>query len=136
MPAVTEDNQLASAELFSRLRASEELYARAFMTSPVAMSITDVKSQRFTHINLAFSALVGYARAEVLGRTSQDLGFWRGSDARATVSERLPRVENLPLRRGEIRVKDGRLVPVLAGFSLVEVAEVESVLSVLVPLPE
>lgn len=125
-----------SAETIQRLRQSEELYARAFMSNPVAMSITDSVTGRFTHINTAFAELVGYTRSEIIGKTSEQLGFWPNRRQRTRIGERIERDDEMPLAEGRIQVRGGRLVRVLVSFRLLPTAPAATVLSVLVPLPD
>lgn len=120
--------------LLQRLRTSEELYARAFMSNPVAMSLTDVATSRFTHINTAFAELVGYTRSEILGRTSEDLRFWPERESREEVGRRIVEQDDLPLIKSSIRHRSGDLVPVLVSYRLLSVPPNPAVLSVLVPL--
>lgn len=121
--------------LLDRLRASEELYARAFMTNPIAMSITNSQTERFTHINLAFADLLGYARAEILGRTSAELSLWPDRERRPEVAAALERSGRFELQRGSVRRKGGDELHVLVAFQILPLGSVPSVLSVLVPLP-
>jgi PAS domain S-box-containing protein len=123
-------------QILARLRASEELYARTFMTNPVAMSITDLATGRFTHINLAFAAMVGYNRSEIIGRTSEEMKFWLDRSNREGIMRRIQASDDYPLVKTEIRHKSGDLVQALVSFRLLAVPPASSVLSVLVPLPQ
>lgn len=105
------------------------------MSNPVAMSITDSGTGRFTHINTAFAALVGYNRADIIGRTSEELGFWPDRGERARVGGRIERSDDMELVEGAVRVKGGSSVRVLASFRLLPLSPSPAVLSVLVPLP-
>ena len=58
------------------LRLSEEKFSKAFQTSPVWVSITTVNEGRFLEVNDTFSKISGFSRAEAIGSTSFDLGFW------------------------------------------------------------
>jgi PAS domain S-box-containing protein len=120
--------------LLDRLRASEELYARAFLTNPVAMSTTNVKTDQFTHINLAFAEMLGYTRAEILGRSSDELSLWPDRERRPDVAATLQRTGRLDLQQATIRAKGGSELPVLVAFQLLSLDSSPSVLSVLVPL--
>lgn len=120
-------------ELLQELRESEELYARAFMTNPVAMSITAADSGRFTHINSAFAELVGFLRIEIIGRTSEELGFWPDRSNREDVAIRVEEGDTYPLIPAKVRRKDGIDISVLVSFRHLPTGP--AVLSVLVPLP-
>lgn len=93
-------------------------------------------TQRFTHINSAFARLVGYTRADLLGRTSEELGLWPDRSRRDEVGLRLSDGEEPPLVRARVRVKSGGDVPVLVSYRLLELESGPAVLSVLVPLTD
>ncbi|MEY2879355.1 MAG: hypothetical protein RLZZ15_1735 [Verrucomicrobiota bacterium] len=74
----------------ARLRASEERFALAFRASPVAIFISRLKDGRLVDVNQAFLDTLGFQdRAEVVGRTSLELGLWADPADRARVLERL-----------------------------------------------
>lgn len=58
------------------LRKSEALFRDFFQTNPVATIIT-APSGTVHMINPAFSELTGYSGDDVLGKTAQELQFWR-----------------------------------------------------------
>jgi PAS domain S-box-containing protein len=120
-------------DFVDRLRKSEEIYARAFLGNPVAMSITNGMTGRFTEINSAFAALVGYSRSELIGRTSEELGLWPRRARREEIATGLLQGDELPLVAGRVRVKAGNEVAVLVGFRLLDIDRAPAVLSVLVP---
>lgn len=136
MVPVSTDEAASAQELLDRIRVSEELYSRAFMSNPIAMSVTDGTTHRFTHINGAFAALAGYNRADIIGRTSEDLQFWPERGTRTHIGERIARGDDFPLVRAEIRRKDGVLVPILVSYRMLKLNGGESVLTVMVPLGE
>lgn len=120
-------------EALAALRRSEELYARAFMQNPVAMTITNGETGRFTGANEEFLRLVGYWRAEVLGRTSQELALWPDYGDRERVGARLREGERVGPVKGGVRSKAGVVVPCTAFFRMLTTSEGSSVLTVLVP---
>src|SRR5690606_480962 len=64
------------------LRASEEKFAKAFHSSPDAITITELSSGRFIEVNEGFHRLTGYRPHEVIGRTSMELAIWPGEQRR------------------------------------------------------
>nr|WP_314494605.1 EAL domain-containing protein [uncultured Pseudomonas sp.] len=65
------------------LKASEEKFAKAFHSSPDAITITEFATGRYVEINDGFCRLTGYSAYEVLGRTARDLGIWADDEQRA-----------------------------------------------------
>lgn len=90
----------------SRRSAAEERFEVAFRHSPVASVITVAPRQLILDVNPAFEALSGYARADVVGRTSNELGLWAVpgiADALQASTAAGKPVDDVP-----IRVKDAR----------------------------
>jgi PAS domain S-box-containing protein len=89
------------------LRESEERFARAFEATPLALTITSLKTGRLLEVNEIFTRLSGYTREEAVGRTTLELGLWaRASDREAELA--------MALQRGQLhgieysfRMKDG-----------------------------
>jgi two-component system, cell cycle sensor histidine kinase and response regulator CckA len=59
-----------------RLRQSEEKFAKAFRSSPLAITISTEVDGRYVDVNDAFSNMLGYRREEVVGCTTHELGVW------------------------------------------------------------
>jgi PAS domain S-box-containing protein len=60
----------------AELRSSEERFETVFRSAPVAMALSKVADGTFIDVNPAFTALMGYERDEVFGRTSREVGFF------------------------------------------------------------
>jgi PAS domain S-box-containing protein len=76
---IQEGNQtIAERALF----ASEERFAKAFHSSPIAVCITRLEDGLFIEANERFLALMGYTREDLVGRTEVDLSFWRNVEER------------------------------------------------------
>ncbi|MHB8771588.1 MAG: PAS domain-containing hybrid sensor histidine kinase/response regulator [Syntrophales bacterium] len=67
------------------LRQSEERFSTAFHMSPVPTTINRFDDGRYLDVNDSFLRMLGYARAEVVGRTIAELGIWDREDHRALV---------------------------------------------------
>ncbi len=119
-------------EALAALRRSEELYARVFMQNPVAMSITNATTGRFTGVNEEFLRLVGYWRAEVIGRTSFELRLWPDYGDRERVGSRLEAGGVVGPVVGGVRNKQGVVVPSTALFRMLTTSDGPCVLTVLV----
>jgi PAS domain S-box-containing protein len=57
------------------LRESEARFSTVFHSSPMAMSITDLSSQRLLDLNLAYLKQSDLTREEAVGRTIAELGY-------------------------------------------------------------
>ena len=59
------------------LRKSEEKFAKAFLSSPAAVALSDFNDDgRFVDVNETFELVNGYRRDEAIGRTALELGMW------------------------------------------------------------
>jgi len=67
------------------LKASEEKFAKAFHSSPDAITITERNSGRYLEVNDGFCRLTGYRADEVLGRTVYEVGIWAEEKQRSSL---------------------------------------------------
>jgi PAS domain S-box-containing protein len=71
------------------LRQSEEKFAKAFGSSPTAISISTLREGRYVDVNDSFLQMTGYQRSEILGRTAAELGMWIHPETRVALAEAL-----------------------------------------------
>jgi two-component system CheB/CheR fusion protein len=64
------------------LRQSEERFSKAFEASPLAMTITSLRTGRLMEVNETFTRLSGFTREEAVGRTTLELGVWTNPNDR------------------------------------------------------
>ena len=67
------------------LRISEEKFAKAFIASPIAMSIATLGEGRYVEVNDAFCRLMGYEREEIIGQFS--LVIWHQAQDRTVFKQ-------------------------------------------------
>jgi diguanylate cyclase (GGDEF)-like protein/PAS domain S-box-containing protein len=67
----------------SILAQSEEKFAKAFDSCPLAASISALADGRFLEINASYERNFGWSRDDLIGRTSLEIGFWPDVDTRA-----------------------------------------------------
>jgi len=96
------------------LGRTEAKFATVFRVCPDIITITNSATGRYVEVNDAFERVMGYGKAEVVGRTSTELGVWESVDERRRVLAALvdsPRLENFEvrLRRKNGEVFDGLL---------------------------
>jgi len=57
------------------LRASEELFSKAFCASPDLMSVSDLETGRYIEVNDVHARLLGFRRHEMIGKSPTELGI-------------------------------------------------------------
>ena len=95
-------------------------FERLFRHNPALMAVSDLPERRFTDVNDAWLKTLGYAREEVLGRTSEELGLAVDPDEQRAVGAQLQahgRVGDVELT---VRRRDGTI---LDGLFFGEISE-------------
>ncbi len=82
------------------LRESEERFEKAFRSSPVLMTLTELESGRLVEVNDWFCQVSGNSRREAVGRTLAELGWFMDIDRQTIIDTLLAngRITNLELR--------------------------------------
>jgi len=94
------------------LRQSEQKFAAAFHASPNLIAITALSDGEILEVNEAFSALLGYTRAESIGKTTAELSIWTDLADRAEFTRLLAEAGEVQDLETTLRRKDGTLVSV------------------------
>lgn len=71
------------------IRNSEEKFAKAFRSSPDAMTISSLKDGRFIDVNDTFLRITGHRREETIDHTSVELNVWPSEDYRCDLIAKL-----------------------------------------------
>nr|WP_313405558.1 PAS domain S-box protein [Pseudomonas sp.] len=102
-----------------RVRASEEKFAKAFHSSPDAITITERDTARYIEVNEGFTRLTGYSPDEVVGRTAFEMDIWAFPEERQRLLEQLARNGQVlhqemhgKHRNGEVRLVDVSVQPI------------------------
>ncbi|MBX7120170.1 MAG: PAS domain S-box protein [Gemmatimonadaceae bacterium] len=118
------------------LRASKERFETLFRRSPTAVVLITWPEATFVEVSEGFEVLTGLDRADVVGRTSADLGLYQDPAQRAALFAGIAadgRADNVPLT---IRRRDGALRDVLGTFVRLAVDGREHVLGVIADLTD
>jgi diguanylate cyclase (GGDEF)-like protein/PAS domain S-box-containing protein len=112
---ITERQQAQAA-----IKASEEKFAKAFHSSPDAITITERKDGRYIEVNEGFCRLTGFRPEEVIGRTPEDIAVWAKPSERermVEIMQREGRVHHLEMLG---RHRDGTLKQVEVSVEPIE----------------
>ena len=102
------------------LRRSQALFSRLFAASPIPIVFSRLTDDRYVEANEACSALFGYNRDEVIGRTAVELGVWPEPVQRQQLLRQLTadgRTDNLEIC---LRRKGGEEIDVLYSAQVIE----------------
>jgi PAS domain S-box-containing protein len=82
-----DDTERRAAE--EAVRRSETMLSHLVATSPDVITLTDLSTGRYVMVNQTFERVTGYSMAEVVGRTSIELGVWNEPQDRARFIQQL-----------------------------------------------
>jgi PAS domain S-box-containing protein len=99
---------------------SEERFFKVFQASPVAIILRTLDEGRVIDVNERYSELVGFSRAEMIGRTIHELGLWADPREGARVVERMRREGSVSNLEGRFRHKSGAIRDVMISGELTE----------------
>ena len=105
---IDDTERLAADEALQR---SEALLSHVVATSPDVITLTDLVSGRYVMVNPSFERLSGWPAAEVLGRTSLELGVWADPAQRLAFVAKIRargQAADLPMR---FVARDGHAIP-------------------------
>ncbi|WP_409275443.1 EAL domain-containing protein [Pseudomonas sp. KCJK9111] len=110
------------------LKSSEEKFAKAFHSSPDAITITECLTGRYLEINDGFCRLTGYSAGEVVGRTVFDIGIWTDAQQRTALLAELREHGRVHHREMLGRNKRGDLLTVEVSVEQIMLNDVECLL--------
>lgn len=102
-------------------RESEEKFATTFRVSPLLMALTRLSDGRILEVNESYERLLGYTRAESVGKRTGELSIWAQPEDRAVFVDELSRSGEVRAFETTLRRKDGTLVPVLDAARRVDI---------------
>jgi PAS domain S-box-containing protein len=112
------------------LRISEEKFSKAFYSSPIAKIITTVDEGRYIDVNHSFERIFGYARADVLNRTSTEIRIWHNLDDRQQMLQQLNADGKLAKYEAVLRTKNGNILTCDVSAEFLQIGDKPCILSV------
>lgn len=112
------------------LRESEEKFAAAFHASPNLISLTRMSDGAIEEVNDGYTQLLGYTRAESIGKTTLDLSIWGDKADRDTFLSNLASHGQITDFETTLRRKDGEILTVIISARTITLQGVAYVLSV------
>jgi PAS domain S-box-containing protein len=118
------------------LRKSEQRFARAFHANPVPTSISEAETGRILDVNDQFLKVLGYSRAELLGRSSTDLGIWAKAEDRLRVGDRVLAEGAVYNQEVSLRTGSGDIRSVVGSIVGIQLGSISCMLSTFVDITE
>ncbi|MBI5421923.1 PAS domain S-box protein [Candidatus Peregrinibacteria bacterium] len=113
-----------------KLRESEERFFAAFHASPNLIAITRISDGKILEVNKGYSRMLGYTRAESIGKTTAELSIWADPADRAFFVSRLKKFGKITDFETTLRHKNGSLVTVLDSARTIKLQDELCTLSV------
>ena len=104
----------------SALRASEQRFEKIVETSPLPISLTRLDDGVYLNVNRAFEHFTGYARADLLGRSSLDLHIWADPSARDEIKRQFSAGNVVARLETRARTRDGRLIEISFSATVID----------------
>ena len=106
-----DDTEKRRAEV--AVRRSEAMLSHLVATSPDVITLTDLNSGRYAMVNNTFERFTGYTSAEVVGKTSAELGIWHDATQRERFVAAVGQYGTASDMSCDFVAKDGRVVTLL-----------------------
>jgi diguanylate cyclase (GGDEF)-like protein/PAS domain S-box-containing protein len=127
-PRKQAEAQLAAVQ--EALRVSEERYRTAFQMSLDSVNLNRLSDGRYIECNRAFFDATGYAREEVIGRTSIELNIWADPEDRQAMVDSVRQHGACRNFEARFRKKTGETLWGLMSASVIELEGEPCILSI------
>ncbi len=107
------------AERTEALSVSEQRFAQAFYANPIPACMTSFGRETFVEVNDALLDLTGYARDEIVGHTSLELGMWSSGDDRKSLDKAQGDGKGFRSLELMLRTKDGNVKDILMSAEVI-----------------
>ena len=129
-----QQNTLLRSEVRSRqlaelaLRFSEEKFAKAFRSSPAAMTIATFEEGYLTEVNQSFCNLTGYFPEEILGKSDREINLWVNRGDRDRFCQILQLSGTIYKKEFQFRTKFDKIKFVLLSAEIISIGDTNCIL--------
>ena len=117
-----ERSSMSIRDLSERREAEEALrkFDRLFHGNPALMAVSSVSDGRFTEVNEAFLAALGYSREEIVGHTTDELGLFIEPEQQRDVAEQIQAQGRASDCELKVLCRDGSILDGLFSGEIIE----------------
>jgi len=101
-------------------RVSQEMFTKAFHSSPDSMTISTLAEGRYIEVNEGYTRMFGWSREEAIGKTTLELGIWPDPAHREKLKEALRKHGRVSQMEFQLRTKAGQLRTIMASADVIE----------------
>jgi PAS domain S-box-containing protein len=123
-------NVTGRIQMEQSLKASEEKFRKAFMTSPDSININRLSDGMYVAINEGFKKVTGYSEEEIIGKTSLEINIWADPADRKKLITKLESNGHAENLEAGFRCKDGSIRDGMMSASVIDFEGVPHILSI------
>ncbi|MBI5605040.1 MAG: PAS domain S-box protein [Deltaproteobacteria bacterium] len=120
---------MVNKRLLVEVTTQEEKFAKAFHSSPYAITLTRLSDGQIIEVNDGFLNITGYQYAEAIGKTTVDLHLWDNEEDREVAIKELSKGGRLLNREFQFRKKSGETITGLFSADIIPINNQLSVIS-------
>jgi len=120
----------------SQIKLSEEKFSKAFQSNSALMALSHLEDGTYIEVNDIFLETLGFARDEVVGEKSSELGLFAKPDERGQVIEAIKKNGTVKDFEVTVRAKDGSLRTGLFSADTIYIGKDLCLLTVMVDITE
>ncbi|MFH1374391.1 MAG: PAS domain S-box protein [bacterium] len=118
------------------LRENQEMFSKAFLSSPALMAITSVKNKTFVEVNDTFLKTLGYRKEEIIGHTVRELELFADYSQRDEIVNRVLKQGSARDLEVTVRAKNGELRHGMFSADLIHINDEPHLLTLMVDVTE
>ncbi len=103
------------------LRESEEIYRKAFKTSPDSVNINRLEDGMYISVNRGFLEIMEYTEAEVIGKKSLEINIWKNPEDRKLLVKELKSKGFVSNLEAKFCTKSGKEIDGLMSAAIIEI---------------
>jgi PAS domain S-box-containing protein len=120
---------MVNKRLLAEVKTQEEKFAKAFHSSPYAITLTRLSDGQIIEVNDSFLNITGYQYAEAIGKTTVNLHLWEKEEDRGAVVNELSKSGKVEGKEFQFRKKSGEMITGLFSAEIIPINNQASVLS-------